>query len=113
MVIEDRVDLGELDEVLDLDRLGLLGLECLQLAGLDHDVAVGCKLIALDDVPVGDLLTRARIDALLRDAHARLARELVEAHALAIQGAVELHGHAHHPEADRAGPHRTGHGGKY
>ncbi len=86
VVVEDRVDLGELDEVLDLDRLGLLRLQRLQLAGLDHDIAVGRDLVALDDVLVGDLLAGLRIDALLGDAHAGLAGELVEANALAIRG---------------------------
>ena len=67
---EDRVDLRELDEVLDLDRPGLLGLQRLELAGLDDHVAVGRELEALDDVVVGDLIAGRRVDALLRYPHA-------------------------------------------
>jgi len=75
VVVEDRIDVGELDEVLDLDGLRLLGLERLELAGLDHDIAIGSQLEALDDVLVGDLVARRRVDAALRDAHAGLAAE--------------------------------------
>ena len=109
MVIKDRVDLRELDEVLDVDRLGLLGLQRVELAGLDHDVAVGRDLEAFDDLLVGDLLVALRVHALLRDAVVRLARELVEAHGLAVHGAVQLHRHRDQPEADRACPDGTGH----
>ncbi len=109
MVVVDRVDLGQLDELLDLDRAGLLGRQRVQLPGLDHDVAFGRDLESLDDLLVGNLFSGLGIDALLGDAHARLAGQLVEADRLAVQGAVELHRDAHQSEADRAGPHRAGH----
>ena len=110
VVVVDRVDVGELDEVLDLDRLGLLGLQRLELAGLDDHVAVGRELEALDDVVVGDLVARRGVDALLRDAHAGLAAELVEAHGLAVDRAVELDGDGDQAERDRTGPDRARHG---
>ncbi len=37
----------------------------------------------------------------------------MEAHGLAVEGAVELDRHGDHAEADRAGPHRAGHTSKY
>ena len=109
MVVEDRVDLRELDEVLDLDGLGLLGLQRLELAGLDDHVAVGRELEALDDLVVGDLVARRRVDALLGDAHAGLAAELVETHGLAVDRAVELDRDGDQSERDRPGPNRTRH----
>ena len=109
MVVEDRVDVGELDELLDVDRPGLLRVERVELVALDDDVAVGRELVALDDVLVGDLVAGARVDAALLDAHAGLAVELVEAHRLARDGGVELHRHRHQTEGDGACPHRAGH----
>ena len=109
VVVEDRVDLRELDEVLDLDGLGLLGLQRLELAGLDDHVAVGRELEALDDLVVGDLVARRRVDALLGDAHAGLAAELVETHGLAVDRAVELDRDGDQSERDRPGPNRTRH----
>src|SRR5919197_452299 len=41
---------------------------------------------------------------------AGLLVDLVEADRLAVDRAVELHGHGDEPEADGAGPDRTGHG---
>ena len=110
MVVVDRVDVVERDEVLDLDGLRLLGIERLELAGLDEHVAVGRQLVALDDVLVGDLVAGRRVDALLLDAHAGLAVELVEAHGLARHRGVELDGDGHQPEGDGTGPDRPGHG---
>jgi hypothetical protein len=109
VVVEDRVDVRELDEVLDLDRLGLLGLQRLELPGLDDHVAVGGQLEALDDVLVRDLVAGRRVDALLRDAYAGFAAELVEAHGLAVDRAVELDRDGDQAERDRPGPDRTRH----
>src|SRR4051794_19117042 len=110
VVVEQRVDRVEVDEVLDLDRPGLLRIERLELRRLDDDVAVRGDLIALDDLVVGHLLARRRVDALLLDAHARALVELVEAHRLAADRAVELDGDRDQPEADRTGPDRPRHG---
>src|SRR5205807_497611 len=76
---------------------------------LDPHIALGSYLVAFDDVLVGYLLAVLRVHALLRDAHAGLAGELVKAHRLAVDGAVELHRYGHQPEADRTGPDRAGH----
>ena len=109
VVVEDRVDLVEVDEVLDVDRLGLGRLDGVEFGGVDHHVAVRRDLIALDQILVGDLLPGGGVDALLRDPRARLGVELVEADRLAVDRAVQLDGHGDEPEADGAGPDRTGH----
>ena len=111
VVVVDRVDLGEIDELLDVDRLGRLGVERVELLGLDQHVAVGRELVALDDVLEGDLVAGRRVDPLLADASAGLARQLVEADRLGRGCAVELDGHVDQPEADRAGPDCAGHHG--
>ena len=100
MVEVDRVDRLELDEVLDLDRARLLGVELLELVARHHDVLLGRDLVALDDVLVGDLLAVGLGDALVAHAGAVARPQLAEAHLLARDGAVELHGHVEEPEAD-------------
>jgi hypothetical protein len=102
VVVEDRVDVGKVDEVLDLDRLRLLRVERVELLGLDHDVAVGRELVALDDLLVRDLLAGRGVDPLLADPRTSLARKLVEADRLGRSCAVELHRDVDQPEADRA-----------
>src|SRR4051812_35777032 len=109
VVVVDRVDLVQRDEVLDLDRLGLLRVQRLELARLDDDIAVGRQLEALDDVLVGHLVAGGRIDALLLDAHACLAVELMEADGLARHRGIELHGHGDEPEGDCTAPDRPWH----
>ena len=67
MVEVDRVDLVEIDEVLDLDRLGLLRIELLELVAGQHHVLLGRDLIPLDDLLVGDLLAVRLGDPLVAD----------------------------------------------
>ena len=96
----DGVDLVEVDEVLDLDRAGLLGVELGQLVAAQRHVLVGGELVALDDVVVGDLLAVGLGDALVAHAGAVLLAQLAEAHGLLRDRAVQLHGHVQQPEAD-------------
>jgi hypothetical protein len=105
----DRVDVLEIHEVLDVDRPGLLRIERLELLGGDDDVPIRRQLVALDHVLVGHLLARRGIDPLLLDAHAGLVVELVEAHGLARDCAVELDRHVDQPERDRPAPDRARH----
>ena len=53
------VDLGEVDEVLDLDLPARLGLERGELVGLDHHVVAVLELVALDDLVVRAPLRRS------------------------------------------------------
>ena len=110
MVVVDGVDLVEVDEVLDVDRPGGLGVEGVELLGRDHHVGVRAQLVALDDVLVGDLLAGGGRDPLLLHPRLALGVDLVEADVLGRHRAVELHRHVHQPEADGPGPHRSSHG---
>ena len=75
----------------------------------DDHVLVRRDLVALHDVLVGDLLAVGRADPLLLDPHPVGVVQLVEADGLLRNGAVELHGHVHEPEADGASPDRSSH----
>jgi len=98
MVVVDRVDLGEVDELLDVDRLGRLGIERVELLGVDQDVAIGAELIPLDDLLERHLIAGRRIHPFLADPGAGLAGELVEADRLRGGGAVELDGDVDEPK---------------
>ena len=105
----DRVDVVEIDEVLDLDRAGPLRVELGELVAAQDHVLVGRVLVALDDLLVGDLLAVGLGDPLVLDPRAVALTELAEAHGLLGDRAVELHGHVEQPEADRSTPYRPSH----
>ena len=109
MLVVERVDLVQLDEVLDVDRAGLLRGERLELLRRDHDVAVGAHLEALDDVLVGHFLAVGGTDALLLDPRPVGVVELVEPDRLLLNRAVQLDRHVHQAEADCAFPNRSRH----
>ena len=98
VVVEDRVDVLEVDEVLDVDRARLLGRDRVELLGRDDDVALLGQLEALDDLLVGHLLLRHRVDPLLGDPVAGVGVELMEADGLARDRREELDGHVDEPE---------------
>ena len=110
VVVVDRVDLVLVHELLDVDRARLLGIERVELLGLDDHVAVLGDLEALDDLLERHFFPGLGRDALLLDARTRLLFELVEADGLLVDGAVELHGHVDEPEADGATPDCASHG---
>jgi hypothetical protein len=105
----DRVDVVEIDEVLDLDRAGLLGVQLGELVAAEHHVLVRRVLVSLHDLLVGDLLAVGLGDALVPDPGAIALPELTEAHSLLGDGAVELHRHVEQPKADRTAPYRPSH----
>src|SRR5256714_10101989 len=109
MVVVDRIDRGLVDEVDDVDGPRLLGVERLELVGLDHDIVVRRDLIALDDALEGHLLTGLGVHPLLLDARPRVGVELMEADRLSRHGAVELDRHVDQPEGDGAAPDRARH----
>src|SRR5436309_1766686 len=98
------------DELLDVDRPRLLGIEALELLVADDHVLVGADLVALHDVVPGDLLAVGGAHPLLLDADAVRLVELVKAHRLLGDCAVELDRDVHQPEADGAGPDGPRHG---
>ena len=105
----DGVDLVEVDEVLDLDRAGLLRVEVRELLARQGHVLVGGELVALDDVVVGDLLAVCLGHALVAHPGAVLLAQLAEAHGVLRDRAVQLHRHVQQAEADRPAPNRSSH----
>ena len=103
-VEEQRVDVVEPDEVLDVDGVRRLGIERLQLLGLDQHIVAGRDFVALDDLVVGDLLVLLRAVPLLVDPGAVRLVQLVEPHVLLAHRGEQLHRHVDQPEADRAAP---------
>ena len=64
-VVEDRVDVDQVDELVDVDRAHRLGIERRQLFVADHDERARRHLVALDDLLPGHLLAGVGGDALL------------------------------------------------
>ena len=108
-VVVHRVDLGQVDELLEVDRLRRHRHERLELVRIDHDVAALGDLVALDDVVVADFLTGFGVDLPVADARHVALVELVERHALAPDRVEQLDGDRHQSERDRAAPYGTCH----
>ena len=68
VLVVDGIDLVEVDELLDVDRVRGLGVERGQLVGVDHHVLARRDLVALDDLVVGHFLVLFGAEPLLRDA---------------------------------------------
>lgn len=71
LVVEHRIDLGGLDELVQVDHLAAVGGGRLDLLLVQHHVCVGRDLVALDDLPVGDLAPLLGADAPVLDPCAR------------------------------------------
>jgi hypothetical protein len=109
MVEVDRVDVGQIDEGLDVDRPGLAGLDgCDLLVRDDHVLAV--EVIAVGDLLPDHLYVLLRAEAALFDADVVLIVQLVEAVVEVPRRAHHLDGHVHEAEAERAAPQRARHG---
>ena len=104
-----RIDLVEVDELLDLDQPCLAGGNRVELLGFDDDVLAGRELIALDQILESDLLAVGAANPLLLDPLAVLAVQLVELDVLALDGVVELDRYVHQAKGDRATPDRPRH----
>jgi hypothetical protein len=72
------VDLGERDELHDLDHLRRLLLERLQLFGREDDVLILGELVSLDRLLASDSLAVLRADVLLLESGAALLVKHVE-----------------------------------
>ena len=106
----DPVDLGGRHEGLDLQRLGALDLERLEVAVLDQDVLALGDLVALDAIGRVDRLAAHRIDQVLLQAIAGLAVQRVERHALRRRGrVVERDAAGDERQLEVAFPRGTGH----
>jgi hypothetical protein len=112
-VVEHGVDLREVDELLDVDRAGRLGVEGGQLVVANQDVLARRQLVALGDRLVGHLVTVGGRHLPVLDPRAGASVDLVEGHVLARHGGEQLDGDVDQPEADGTAPHGTGHAWKY
>src|SRR4051812_34937438 len=67
LLVEDRVDVGGLNEVIEVDDLAAVAGGRLDFVLLEDDVLVLAHLVALDHLLVGDLLVLLGADALVLD----------------------------------------------
>jgi hypothetical protein len=111
LVEELGVDLVEVDEVGDVDRLRLLGVRALEVLVADQHVAVVLVLVALHDVLELDILAGLLVVLLVADRREVLLVELPEADLIRRLGGEEADGDVHEAEADAAFPDRAGHAG--
>jgi len=74
----DGVDVDQVDELLDVDGPAGLGVDGVELLGVDDDIATPAQVVALDDVVVVDFLAVDRAHAFLVDTAAVGVVELVE-----------------------------------
>ena len=105
----DRVDLVEIDEVADVDRLRQLDVEPVDVLVLERDVAVLLDLEAADHVLVVDVLAGVAAHFVVADRRQVALVEEVETELLRLRCADHSHRHAHEPEQDCAGPERARH----
>ena len=104
---EDRVDLRQLHELEDLDRLLLARREALQLRVLDRQVAALRDLPALHRVVGAHLDVAVGVPALLLHGLPRGPREGAEAHVAALLREAHRHRDRDQSEADEAIPDRA------
>jgi hypothetical protein len=103
------IDLGAVNEFVDLDRPGRFQSHVLELLFGDLDESVGVDLVALDDVLVGDFLAGVGIDLGVFDAVAGFAIELIERDLLGFRGGrVQRDGTGDERKAQEAFPVRAG-----
>src|SRR5439155_25235934 len=77
LLVEHRIDLVEVDEILDVDRVALLRLDRFELLGRELDELTLLELISLDELGALDLLARTFGHATVPYATSRSLRELV------------------------------------
>jgi hypothetical protein len=106
-VVVDRVDLLQVDELLDVDRLRARERHRLEVRFLDHhELALG-ELPALDELVRLDVALVERAPALLLDRRAALAMERPEGHVLALLRHGEPDRDVDQAEVDGAVPDRS------
>src|SRR3954451_13717677 len=107
LVVEDRIDVLCLHELLDMHDLAALAGGCLHLLVLEHDVPAGGDLVALDDLVVVHLLPLLRADATMLDLGSVLRMHLAEVDGLRLDGGEELDRYVYEAEGDRPVPDRA------
>jgi hypothetical protein len=109
-----RIDLGAVDELVDLDGARRFQRDVLEFFLRHLDEGVGVDLVALHDVLVGDFLAGVGIDLGVLDAVAGLPVELVEADLLGFRrGRIERDRTGDERKAQEAFPVGAGGHGQY
>src|SRR5207248_11629185 len=109
----DRVDLLERDEVADVDRVGELDVQPVEVVRLDRHVAALLDLERADDVLRVDVLAGVLSHLVVADRHEVAPVDEVEAKLLRLGGGEHPDGDAHEPERDAAAPDRAGWHGRF
>ena len=100
-----RIDLGAVDELVDLDGPGQFQRDVLELLLGHLDEGVGVDLVALDDVLVGDFLAGVGVDLGVFDPVAGFPVELVERDLLGFRrGRIQRDGTGDERKAQEAFP---------
>jgi hypothetical protein len=113
LLIEDRIDVGRADEVVDLDDVARAPRRRLDLVLLQDHVLARGDLVALHDLLVGDLLVLLRAEPPVLDARPVLEVNLVEVDRLGLRRRVQLHRDMHDPDGQRPVPDRPRHRGAH
>ena len=92
---EERVDLGQVDELLDLDAAAGLGRQAFELLGLHDDILAAADFVAFHDLGVIDLLPVEGADPLLVDPPPVGTVKLMEPDVLGRRRRDELDGDVH------------------
>ena len=105
----NRVDVHQIDELLEVDALGGRRDERFEFVGIDDHVPTLRHLEAFDDVLVGHIIAGLGRDLLQLDAAHRAIVQLVERDALLADAVEELDGDRDKTERDGSAPHRPRH----
>ena len=105
----NRVDVAQIDELLDIDRPRLAGLDRAQLEVGDDHLPRVFELVAAGDLLVRHLDVLLRAPALDLDQGPVLHVHLVEVEIEVLDRGRDAHRNVHQPETERAAPQRSGH----
>ena len=103
----DRVDLVEIDEVADVDRVRELDVEAVDVLVGQLDVPALLDLEPANDVLGVDVLAGVLSDLVVADWHQVVLVEKVKLQLLRLRGRVHLHRDADEAERDRPAPDRS------
>src|SRR5436190_17806011 len=105
----DRIDLVRFYEFKDLHGLGSLGLDALDLLGLDDDVLAFAIFVSLDDLAALDHTLVDRTVELLLDAAKVVAMQHVETDVITARAGEQTNRHRDETEGQITRPHRRWH----
>src|SRR6266550_3735484 len=108
--VQTERNLVALDELDDVDRLGGLQRQLIEILFVDQDELVLSDLVSLQDLIEGHHMVIGGAMSLLLDRQLAMGAELPERdRAMRLGGKVHANRDRYHPETDRAPPHGPGH----